>query len=203
MKNILRNFVFIVWAVALLPVNVSAQNRRDKEQTYVLEQPYEVTKITPSQGKKIKNVILMIGDGMSLMHVYSAWTANRGKLFLDNCQAVGLSKTYCADKLITDSGAGGTAIASGQKTNYHYVGVDTLGHPLKSLVDFAAAKGKSTGIAVTCRLWDATPADFCCHNKDRDAESEIVTDYVNCNADYVFGGGAKLFENREDGRDLF
>ena len=52
MKNILRNFVFIVWAVALLPVNVSAQNRRDKEQTYVLEQPYEVTKITPSQGKK-------------------------------------------------------------------------------------------------------------------------------------------------------
>ncbi len=54
MKNILRNFVFIVWAVALLPVNVSAQNRRDKEQTYVLEQPYEVTKITPSQGKKIK-----------------------------------------------------------------------------------------------------------------------------------------------------
>jgi alkaline phosphatase len=56
---------------------------------------------------------------------------------------------------------------------------------------------------VTCRLWDATPADFCCHNIDRDAEAAIVADYVNCNADYVFGGGAKLFENREDGRDLF
>jgi alkaline phosphatase len=69
----------------------------------------------------------MIGDGMSLMHVYSAWTANRGKLFLDNCQAVGLSKTYCANKLITDSGAGGTAIATGQKTNYHSVGVDVEG----------------------------------------------------------------------------
>lgn len=79
-------------------VGTSAQSRRDKEQTYVLEQPYEVTKITPPQGKKVKNVILMIGDGMSLMHVYSAWTANRGKLFLDNCQAVGLSKTYCADQ---------------------------------------------------------------------------------------------------------
>ena len=74
---------------------------------------------------------------------------------------------------------------------------------MKSLVDLAAAKGKSTGIAVTCRLWDATPADFCCHNKDRDAEAEIVADYVNCSADYVFGGGAKLFENREDGRNLF
>lgn len=77
------------------------------------------------------------------------------------------------------------------------------GRPLKSLVDFAVGKDKSAGIAVTCRLWDATPADFCCHNKDRDAEAEIVADYVNSNVDYVFGGGAKLFENREDGRDLF
>ena len=203
MNKILKYFALAVLAVAMIPVGGVAQERRDKEQTYVLEQPYEVTKITPPQGKKIKNVILMIGDGMSLMHVYSAWTANRGKLFLDNCQAVGLSKTYCANKLITDSGAGGTAIATGQKTNYHSVGVDTQGRPLKSLVDLASEKGKSTGIAVTCRLWDATPADFCCHNTDRDAEAEIVADYVNCNADYVFGGGAKLFENREDGRDLF
>lgn len=203
MNRILRICTFAVLAIALLPIGMSAQSRRDKEQTYVLENPYEVTKITPPKGKKIKNVILMIGDGMSLMHVYSAWTANRGKLFLDNCRTVGLSKTYCANKLITDSGAGGTAIATGQKTNYHSVGVDTEGRPLKSLVDLASAKGKSTGIAVTCRLWDATPADFCCHNKDRDAEAAIVADYVDCKADYVFGGGAKLFENREDGRDLF
>lgn len=203
MKNMWKSCVLAVLVIALLPAGAFAQSRRDKEQTYVLEQPYEVTKITPPQGKKIKNVILMIGDGMSLMHVYSAWTANRGKLYLDNCQAVGLSKTYCVDKLITDSGAGGTALATGHKTNYHAVGVDTEGRPLKSLVDYAAAKGKSTGIAVTCRLWDATPADFCCHNKDRDAEAEIVTDYVNCGVDYAFGGGAKLFENREDGRNLF
>lgn len=198
-----KSCVLAVLVVALLPASAFAQSRRDKEQTYVLEHPYEVTKITPPQGKKIKNVILMIGDGMSLMHVYSAWTANRGKLFLDNCQTVGLSKTYCADKLITDSGAGGTALATGHKTNYHYVGVDTEGRPLESLIDMAAAKGKSTGLAVTCRLWDATPADFCCHNSDRDAEAAVVTGYVDCKADYVFGGGAQLFENREDGRDLF
>ena len=45
----------------------AAQSRRDKEQTYVLEKPYEVKKLVPPTGKKIKNVILMIGDGMSLM----------------------------------------------------------------------------------------------------------------------------------------
>ncbi len=203
MKKILLNSLLFAFALTLLPVASQAQSRRDKEQTYVLDKPYDVVKVVPPTGKKIKNVILMIGDGMSLMHVYSAWTANRGKLNLDNCQAVGLSKTYCANKLITDSGAGGTALATGQKTNYHCVGVDPSGKPLKTLIDYAAAKGKSTGIAVTCRLWDATPADFCCHNIDRDQEAAIVADYVDCGVDYAFGGGAKLFENREDGRDLF
>ena len=188
MKKNMNRCLAALLALALLPGAASAQDRRDKEQTYVMEHPYEVTKITPPQGKKVKNVILMIGDGMSLMHVYSAWTANRGKLFLtDNCQAVGLSKTYCANRLITDSGAGGTAMAIGQKTNYHSVGVDAQGKPQPSLIDLADAKGLSTGIAVTCRLWDATPADFCCHNADRDAEEAIVADYVKSPVQYVFG----------------
>ena len=175
----------------------------DKLHTYVMENPYEVHKIEAPKGKKVKNVILMIGDGMSLMHVYTAWTANRGKLFLENSQTVGLQKTYCNNKLVTDSGASGTAMASGQKTNYHCVGVDTLGNPVRTLVTMAKDKGLSAGIAVTCRLWDATPADFCCNNVDRENEYELIADYVNCGADYVCGGGAKKFVNRPDGRDIF
>lgn len=203
MKRIILNSIFYVLLSTLFPYALIAQGRDEEGQTYILETPYEVAKLTPPTGNNVKNVILMIGDGMSLMHVYSAWTANRGKLHLDNSQAVGLSKTYCADKLITDSGAGGTALATGHKTNYHYVSVDTHGNPLKSIVDYASEAGKSTGIAVTCRLWDATPATFCVNNIDRDNEAEIIADYVNCNIDYVFGGGAKLFENREDGRNIF
>lgn len=191
-------------ASAIIVGNGVAQNSRtDKVQTYVMENPYPVEKIIPPTGTKVKNVILMIGDGMSLMHVYSAWTANRGKLYLENCEATGLSKTYCANKLITDSGAGGTAMAIGQKTNYHSVGVDVNGNPQPSLIKLAKQKGLSAGVAVTCRLWDATPADFCCHNTDRDNEDEIIADYVNCEADYVVGGGAKKFENRKDGRNIF
>lgn len=174
-----------------------------KLHTYVMEQPYDVPVIKAPQGKKVKNVVLMIGDGMSLMHVYSAWTANRGKLYLDNSQYVGLSRTYCANELITDSGAGGTAMAIGQKTNYHSVGVDTLGNEQPSLIALSKQKGLSAGIAVTCRLWDATPADFCCHNVDRDDEYDLIADYVECGADYVVGGGAEKFENRPDGRNIF
>ena len=77
MKKNMKRCLAALLALALLPGAASAQDRRDKEQTYVMEHPYEVTKITPPQGKKVKNVILMIGDGMSLMHVYSAWTANK------------------------------------------------------------------------------------------------------------------------------
>lgn len=195
--------VTCIMSVAIVGNGVAQNSRTDKVQTYVMENPYPVEKIIPPTGTKVKNVILMIGDGMSLMHVYSAWTANRGKLYLENCEATGLSKTYCANKLVTDSGAGGTAMAIGQKTNYHSVGVDVNGNPQPSLIKLAKQKGMSAGVAVTCRLWDATPADFCCHNTDRDNEDEIIADYVNCEADYVVGGGAKKFENRKDGRNIF
>ena len=195
--------VLMVWGSLLPTVQAQEVAREAKLHTYVMENPYDVPEIKAPKGKKVKNVVLMIGDGMSLMHVYSAWTANRGKLYLDNSQAVGLSKTYCADKLITDSGAGGTAIATGQKTKYHYVGVDPQGNELPSLITLSKAKGMSAGIAVTCRLWDATPADFCCHNVDRDDEFDLVADYVECGADYVVGGGAEKFENRPDGRNIF
>lgn len=172
-------------------------------QTYIMEHPYKVEKLKAPKGKKVKNVILMIGDGMSLMDVYAAWVCNRGRLWLDNAQYIGLSATHCTDKLITDSGAGGTALATGHKTKYHAVGVDPEGKPLTTIIDLAKRKGNDAGIAVTCRLWDATPADFCCHNINRDNEQEIVADYPTSGIDFAFGGGAKYFTNRKDGRNIF
>lgn len=197
-----KNLIFI--ALSLLYVGsttVKADN--DQPQTFTLEHPYAVEKIEAPKGKKVKNVVLMIGDGMSLMHVYSAWTANRGHLWLENAEYTGLSKTYCTNKLITDSGAGGTALACGYKTLYHAVGVTPDGKPVVTLGDLAKANGKSAGIAVTCRLWDATPGDFCAHNIDRENEQEIIADYPDCGYDYIFGGGAQYFTDRKDGRNIF
>lgn len=45
MTKILRICIVMLLAVLLLPVELSAQSRRDKEQTYVLDQPYEVTRL--------------------------------------------------------------------------------------------------------------------------------------------------------------
>lgn len=194
-----------IFAAAALVLCVHSANAQYNmpTQTFTYEHPYAVEKLQAPKGKKVKNVILMIGDGMSLMHVYTAWAANRGKLWLENAQATGLSKTWAVKKLVTDSGSGGTSLATGVKTVYHAVGVDPEGKPLTSLVDVAKELGKDAGMAVTCRLWDATPCDFCCHNIDRDKEEELVGDYPTSGVDFVFGGGAQKFTNRKDGRDIF
>lgn len=197
----LRKF-FAAAALALCVHSANAQYNMPT-QTFTYEHPYAVEKLQAPKGKKVKNVILMIGDGMSLMHVYTAWAANRGKLWLENAQATGLSKTWAVKKLVTDSGSGGTSLATGVKTVYHAVGVDPEGKPLTSLVDVAKELGKDAGMAVTCRLWDATPCDFCCHNIDRDKEEELVGDYPTSGVGFVFGGGAQKFTNRKDGRDIF
>lgn len=194
--------IFAAAALALCVHSANAQYNMPT-QTFTYEHPYAVEKLQAPKGKKVKNVILMIGDGMSLMHVYTAWAANRGKLWLENAQATGLSKTWAVKKLVTDSGSGGTSLATGVKTVYHAVGVDPEGKPLTSLVDVAKELGKDAGMAVTCRLWDATPCDFCCHNIDRDKEEELVSDYPTSGVDFVFGGGAQKFTNRKDGRDIF
>ena len=88
----LRKF-FAAAALALCVHSANAQYNMPT-QTFTYEHPYAVEKLQAPKGKKVKNVILMIGDGMSLMHVYTAWAANSGKLWLENAQATGLSKTW-------------------------------------------------------------------------------------------------------------
>ncbi len=162
MTSPLRLLAFaLLLAPSLLP---AAENQR-----FILERPYPVAEIPePDRSLPVTNVILMIGDGMGIHHLSAAWAANRGRLFIENCPVTGISKTWCADKLVTDSAAAGTAMATGTKTLYHRVAVCPKGNRLDSLVDKAADMGKSTGVIATCELNDATPASFCANNeKDR------------------------------------
>ena len=154
MTSPLRLLAFaLLLAPSLLP---AAENQR-----FTLERPYPVAEIPePDRSLPVTNVILMIGDGMGIHHLSAAWAANRGRLFIENCPVTGISKTWCADKLVTDSAAAGTAMATGTKTLYHRVAVCPKGNRLDSLVDKAADMGKSTGVIATCELNDATPASF-------------------------------------------
>ncbi len=206
-----RKFFAIAFVGALL---LSCQESKKQEgaeyeeksseviHVYQNPNPYPVSKINSPGDGQVKNVIFMIGDGMSLMHAYTAWTANRGHLFLESADYIGLSKTYCADNLITDSAASGTAMATGKKTNKGYVGVGPDGESLKTICEYASAKGLSTGVISTCRLTDATPATFSVENIERDKSEEIAASYVTSGVDFILGGGRKYFNKRKDGKDL-
>lgn len=178
------------------------ENKFNEDDIYFTKKPYDAVKVSQPRGKKVKNIILVIGDGMGLTHVSCAWVVNHGKLNIDECPYTGISRTYSQDHLITDSGAGGTALATGQKTKNYVVGVDSSGKPLESLIDVARKSGRRTGVSVVCRLNDATPADFCCHNSDREQAESIVKDYLDCGVDYISGGGMKYWRNRADGLDM-
>ena len=179
-----------------------ADDKFREDDKYHVETPYQTVVVKQPKSKKIKNVIFLIGDGMSMEAVTVGWTLNGGRLNMDNFPVAGYSRTYCTDKLITDSCAGGTALSSGAKTKYGYIGQDVDGNPFVTLLHEAQKKGKKTGLVVTCRINDATPADFVCHSPDRHLEAEIAAQYVGSGVDFIVGGGRQFWDEREDGRNL-
>ena len=197
-----------LWIIALATLAASCGNKAgesEKVTHYICPTPYEsVEVVQPAKGKTPKNIIFMIGDGMGLEQVSTAWTANRGELNMEQMPYVGLQRTYCLNWLVTDSAAAGTALASGNKTNKGMIATLPDGTELDSMMDIAKRVGKRTGVVVVCRLNDATPATFCCNNIDRDEAEEITADYLDCGVDFIAGGGMDYWRTkRTDGRDIF
>lgn len=153
-----------------------------------------------AQAVQAKNVILLIGDGMGFSEVALARLATvgpGGKLAMDRMPYLTATTTHSLDALVTDSSAGGTAIASGVKTNNHLIGVTPDLSPLPSVLEDAAKLGKSTGLVSTSRITDATPAVFAAHPKvPREAvaaawENEVPESYLGIGVDVLLGGGLR------------
>lgn len=171
--------------------------------TYAGKSFYPVKQFPHSfKGKKPKNVILMIGDGMGTAHVFAGITANGGHLFLDNFKHAGFSKTQSADKYITDSAAGGTALSTGFRTYNGAIGVDVNQKPLKTILEDAEEKQLSTGLVSSSAITHATPASFIAHQGARGSYEAIAADFLLTDVDVFIGGGYKHFANRQDGQDL-
>ena len=78
------------------------------------------------QSAQARNVILLIGDGMGFSEVTLARLATvgpGGRLNMDRMPHLTAMTTHSLDAIVTDSSAGGTAIASGSKTNNHLIGI--------------------------------------------------------------------------------
>ncbi|MCE7054833.1 alkaline phosphatase [Algoriphagus sp. AGSA1] len=141
----------------------------------------------------VKNVILMIGDGNGLAQISAGLFANGNELNLTQLKNMGLVKTQAADDFTTDSAAGATAYATGEKTNNRALSVGPDGKPLRNLPDILVDFGFSSGIITTDKLTGATPAAFYAHHPERDDSEEIAAFLPKSKLNLFIGGGADNF----------
>lgn len=152
--------------------------------------------------KRPQNVILMIADGMGVSQLYAAMSQNEAKMNIETFSVIGLSKTYSANRFVTDTSAGVTAIASGVKTKNGQVGMSADSLPLKSLLQSVRERKMSTGLIGTSAVTGLSLAPFYAHQVDKDSAEAIAKDFLISDVDVLMGGGRKYFESRDDSVDL-
>lgn len=151
---------------------------------------------------EVKNVIYLIGDGMGFGAVSSLLLEDEQQTGFEMQPVVGLSETCSANNHVTDSPAGGTALACGVRTLNGYLGVDVNGVPLESLLKKAQKMGKKSGIVVNTTLTEATPAAFYAGVLSRSKSYDIAKQFVESGVDVAVGAGLSAFINRPDSVDL-
>ncbi|MFG6113766.1 alkaline phosphatase [Halobacillus sp. MO56] len=167
-----------------------------------------------TSNSEIKNVIFLIGDGMgtSYTSAYRYLKDDPATPYTENTafdeDLIGMQETYSWDEeeSITDSAAAATSMAAGIKTYNNAIAVDMEKNEVKTALELAKEKGKSTGLVATSQVNHATPASFGAHDESRHNYNDIADDYFDEKVngehkiDVILGGGTSYFD-RED-RDL-
>lgn len=143
--------------------------------------------------RRARNVILFVGDGMGVSTVTAARIfegqtkgkpGEENRLAFDTFPYTALSKTYSWDQQTSDSAPTMTAMATGYKTREGMLSVDQTtargecnagvidAKKVGTILEQAAAMGKSTGIVSTARITHATPAALYAHTAVRDWEAD-------------------------------
>ncbi|NOH72855.1 alkaline phosphatase [Vibrio pectenicida] len=151
----------------------------------------------------IKNVILMIGDGMGPQQVGLLETyANRAPNSIYKGQPTALSKlaqegvigsslTHPEDAIVVDSACSATMLSTGIYTGSEVIGIDSQGNHVQTVLEKAKSLGKATGLVSDTRLTHATPASFAAHQAHRSLENEIAIDMLTTGADVMLSGGLR------------
>ena len=148
-----------------------------------------------AQGQ-VKYVFYFIGDGMGVNQINVTETyqaALKGRIGIEpilmaSLPVVGLVNTYSATNGVTDSAAGGTALASGKKTKNGAIGMlEDLQTPCTSIAAWAKNAGKAVGVATTVAITHATPASFFGHQPNRNMYYELGQDLCQSGFDFFAG----------------
>ena len=160
---------------------------KDKNLTYAEFTDYKLETDVP-----VKNIILMIGDGMGLNTIKCAEIQKGGKFAT---AAMPYTAQVMTDSLsgTTDSAAAATALACGVKTYNKYIGMDKDSDPVESITEVAKGYGMKVGFAVTQHVAHATPAGFTAHVGNRDSFMQILGQQLKADIDVMLGGGQQFY----------
>jgi len=157
-----------------------------------------------------KYIFIMFGDGMGINHIsltedYDAYKAGLHyggrRLNFREFPYFGLCDTPSASSSVTGSSEAATALFCGQKTNLGYVGVDTEGKPLESVMSKFHKKGYLVGILSSDPINAATPAAVYAHNKSRGDFKGITRDLPSSDFEFFAGYSFADFNNVDGNLD--
>ena len=151
-----------------------------------------------------RRIILFIGDGVGVSQWTAARLASADALAVSQFKVMGLVDTRASNALITDSGAGATAYATGVRSYYWSIGVGPDSLPVETVLEAAKKNGWATGLVATSSITHATPASFASHVKSRASEFDIARQITTLGPDVMFGAGTRFFSptTRPDSVDL-
>jgi alkaline phosphatase len=164
-------------------------------------------------GQKVKNIIVMLGDGMGAAQRTAARIVAGGyaqgkvitPLAMDTFPVTGMVKTASLNSVVTDSSPGMTSYVSGNKNNNNEEGVfpdDTIDPFDNPRIEYLSeylhrTQGKALGVVTTADVFDATPAGNAIHTSNRGAGTGIVDQFLddrgNTGLTVLMGGGRKWF----------
>lgn len=163
----------------------------------------------PKPEKPVRNLILLIGDGMgpqqvALASLYAKYAPNskvpNRQLHLQRLidrGETGLSINKPKNGLVIDSACSATQLATGVPALSETIGVDSRGNTVKTILEKAAQSGRSTGLVSDTRITHATPAAFYAHVKHRSFENDIAVAAVNSKANVLLSAGTRHFLPKE------
>src|SRR5882762_2697844 len=159
--------------------------------------------------KKAKNVILFIGDGLSVAHRTAARILSKGlvegryggELAIDDMPHMALVSTSGTDSVVTDSANSMSAYTTGHKSCVNALGVycarnkNTLEHPrVETISEFVKrTRGMAVGVVTNTEIEDATPAGMVAHTRQRADFNDIVKMFFAVQPDVIMGGCSPNF----------
>ena len=188
----------------------------------------EQSAISQKAALKVRNVILLIGDGMGDSEITIARNYQygaAGRLGMDTLPFTGTATTYSLIETdpskinyVTDSAAGGTAWATGSKTSNGRISTEVRSNkPLGTVLEVAQKFGFRTGDITTAEITDATPAVLASHvssracqgpadmdicaaeRKSKGGLGSIAEQLIDHHVDVLMGGGHRRFESKIEG----